>query len=94
MKVGDKVTRMLGGMVPAKVIILSIEKNVITVGAAESLKEQERIVREGAAFAGITIEKFTPPTWTFNAVTLGEIDEDIGWDGFTTGSYLVADADN
>lgn len=94
MKVGDQVIRMLGGSIPVKVIILSIEENVITVGSAESLEEQERKIRQGAAFVGTKIEKFIPPTWKFNAATLGEIDEDLEWDGFTTGSYLVPNADN
>lgn len=38
----------------------------------------------------ITDDKIVCGWWTFDKNTLGEIDEDLGWDGVTnTGSYLV-----
>ena len=32
--------------------------------------------------------------WTFRRDTGGEVDEELGWDGIPTGSYLIRDADH
>jgi hypothetical protein len=62
-KVGDVVTRMLGGPpsgIPMELRVSAVEPGIIHCGP-----------------------------WKFSMMTGGEIDDDLGWDGVNTGSYLV-----
>ncbi len=59
--VGDKVVRMLAGIVPDEVKVTEADERFIHCGP-----------------------------WKFLRETGGEVDEDLGWDGRRTGSYIVA----
>ena len=59
LKVGDIVTRMLGGKIPLELKVTEITDDLIICGA-----------------------------WTFSKNNGAEIDEDLGWNEETTGSYI------
>lgn len=60
----------------------------------QDVKEKDIVVRMLAGFPmKLKVTKVTDTTiecgpWTFSRKTGGEIDEDLGWDGFTTGSII------
>jgi hypothetical protein len=74
-KVGDHMTRVLGGVV----------KMPVTVGAIDSIR-----VWVGAGHAHIDADNAVQNGWCFLRSTGGEVDDDLKWDGVTkTGSYLI-----
>jgi phage-related minor tail protein len=58
-KIGDTVTRLLGGKVPMQLRVSKVTEDLIECGP-----------------------------WKFLKATGGEVDEDLGWDGYNTGSIL------
>lgn len=96
LKVGDKLIRLLGGIVQTKVIILNIQDGIITVTVEKKINN-EKLAEKVAQYTGIpkvklmeTLEGQQLPTWEFSAVTGMEIDLELGWDGIkVTGSYLA-----
>lgn len=93
--VGDHLTRMLAD-IPLPVVVTKIEDGIITVESSESREEQIKIIEDGRRVVEIFfgLERDYPPitelpNWTFSTLTGGEVDEDLGWNGVNTGSYLV-----
>jgi hypothetical protein len=80
LKVGDHVTRLLGGM-PMPMIVTKVDGDLITCAAIITEKDRQK-------FGGA--ETFNGG-WTFDRKTGAEEDHEIGW-GVKfghTGSYLV-----
>jgi hypothetical protein len=91
LEVGDIVERALAGLVLLETRIVSISDTLITVEPNETLEKVTADVKKGAEIVGHEApQSVEMPTWTFSKETGGEIDEDLGWDGKRTGSYLCA----
>lgn len=98
LEVGDRVTRVLGGIV-IKGLITSRKDNVLGFSPLESKEEFNRVMMEGAkrvkemvGFDAVDTVASNDdiPEWTFNATTGLEIDKSLHWDGIErTGSYLT-----
>jgi len=72
--VGDKVVRLLSGIIPIAVEVIKIE--------AKETHDEIICGPIGGSYVGIT--------WVFHGRTGCEIDHDVDWDGTTkSGSYLV-----
>lgn len=75
-KIGDELTRMLGGRVPIKVEVSRLTEEFIFVKPVDKTNFKE--------IEGVDID------WRFNRQTGMEVEPTIGWDGETkSGSYLT-----
>lgn len=92
LQVGDRVTRMLAGTIPIKMIVVGKDDKLLTCSVIDS-QEGIESVRRGAVALGIeTTQKMLKEvlTWEFLIDGGGEYDPDLGWDGKkATGSYIL-----
>lgn len=93
LKEGDRVIRLLAGKeIPMKVT--RVRNSVITCEIDRPEEEILAGVRKGAEavsqITGVPVaeSEFKVPDWHFSAVTGGEIDVHLGYDGIYTCSFL------
>lgn len=76
-EIGQKCIRMLGGKIPMHGEIVHLTKEHLYFSTRSTMLSIEQIENQEGM------------VWKFNRETLGEVDEDLGWDGITkTGSTL------
>ena|ERR1700749_4505434 len=85
----DKFIRNLGG-IRMEVKVTEITDEIITVVSTENPEDQLRKIKQVAELFNLPMseEDIVLPNWTFSIKTGGEVDEDLGWDGYKTGSFL------
>lgn len=78
LKVGETVTRMLGGRIPLLMIVVKVTEEKIYCGVAREGIEIGMTVNDGQEYEG----------WIFCRCCGAEIDEYLNWGHGQTGSYL------
>lgn len=84
LEVGDRVTRILGGMIAMAGIITHKGLKFLKFSLLESQEEIDRRARNAAKFVWNDETKAPQgvmPFWIFNSSTGLEVDEDLGADG-------------
>ncbi len=87
LKEGDKVTRLLGGTVPMLLIVKEVRGAIIILTTPPE-DDLEGAMMIGKILSGRDQSGMKAPTWDFSRTTGAEIDIDLGWDGYSTGSYI------
>jgi len=92
-QVGDKLIRMLGGVLPIYVIVTKIDSETITCcHPPKDYGEVRTSVQKVSERLNIPLSEEDledAPTWTFSINNGAELDPMLGWTEQFTGSYLI-----